>query len=97
MSFLPDRALDHLRGVTEAPDFSDTRYRVEEEIGRGGMGIVYRAWDGKLERRVAVKVMDAGYAINREAKLLARLDHPGTAPSTTRERCPTAAAITPCG
>jgi serine/threonine-protein kinase len=80
MSFLPDRALDHLRDVTETPDFSDTRYQVEEEIGRGGMGVVYRAWDAQLERRVAVKVMNAGYAINREAKLLAQLDHPGIAP-----------------
>jgi eukaryotic-like serine/threonine-protein kinase len=80
MSFLPDRALDHLRDVTETPDFSQTRYQVEEEIGRGGMGIVYRAWDGQLERPVAVKVMNAGYAINREAKLLAQLEHPGIAP-----------------
>jgi len=80
MSFLPDRALDHLRDVTETPDFSETRYRVEEEIGSGGMGIVYRAWDAQLERRVAVKVMNAGYAINREAKLLAQLEHPGIAP-----------------
>jgi serine/threonine protein kinase len=80
MSFLPDRALDHLRNVTESPDFSATRYQVEEEIGRGGMGVVYRAWDGQLERRVALKVMDAGYAINQEAKLLAQLEHPGLAP-----------------
>jgi serine/threonine protein kinase len=80
MSFLPDRALDHLRTVTESPDFSATRYQVEEEIGRGGMGVVYRAWDAQLERRVALKVMDAGYAINHEAKLLAQLEHPGLAP-----------------
>ena len=44
------------------------------------MGVVYRAWDGQLERRVALKVMDAGYAINQEAKLLAQLEHPGLAP-----------------
>jgi len=62
------------------PDFSDTRYRAAEEIGRGGMGIVYRAWDTQLDRRVAVKVMNAGYAINREAQLLAQLEHPGIAP-----------------
>jgi serine/threonine protein kinase len=80
MSFLPDHALDHLRHVTESPDFSATRYQVEEEIGRGGMGVVYRAWDAQLERRVALKVMDAGYAINQEAKLLAQLEHPGLAP-----------------
>ena len=53
---------------------------MEEEIGRGGMGVVYRAWDAQLERRVALKVMDAGYAINQEAKLLAQLEHPGLAP-----------------
>jgi len=80
MSFLPDRALDHLRDITESPDFSATRYQVEEEIGRGGMGVVYRAWDAQLERRVALKVMDAGYVINQEARLLAQLEHPGVAP-----------------
>ena len=80
MDFLPDRALDHLRDVTESPDFSDTRYRVDEEIGRGGMGVVYRAWDSQLERRVALKVMNPGYAINQEAKVLAQLEHPGLAP-----------------
>jgi len=80
MSYLPDRALDHLREVTESPDFSATRYKLEEEIGRGGMGVVYRAWDSQLERRVALKVVDAGYAINQEAKLLAQLEHPGLAP-----------------
>jgi serine/threonine protein kinase len=80
MSFLPDRALDHLRNVAEIPDLSATRYQVEEEIGRGGMGVVYRAWDAQLERRVALKVMDAGYTINQEAKLLAQLEHPGLAP-----------------
>jgi serine/threonine protein kinase len=80
MGYLPDRALDHLRDVTEAPDFSGTRYQVEEEIGRGGMGVVYRAWDALLARPVAVKVMDMGSVLNEEAKLLARLEHPGLAP-----------------
>jgi len=44
------------------------------------MGIVYRGWDAQLERRVALKVMHAGYVINQEAKLLAQLEHPGIAP-----------------
>ncbi|HEX3746206.1 MAG TPA: serine/threonine-protein kinase [Bryobacteraceae bacterium] len=80
MSYLPDRALDHLRDVAEAPDFSATRYRVEEEIGRGGMGTVYRAWDTQLERRVALKVLNAADRVNQEAILLAQLEHPGIAP-----------------
>ena len=77
MTFLPDRTLDHLRAVTEQPDLSTTRYRVERELGRGGMGIVYEAWDGQLERLVALKVMDRPGA---EAKILAQLEHPGLVP-----------------
>jgi serine/threonine protein kinase len=76
--FLPDRTLDHLRRVTDEPDLSGTRYRIEGEIGRGGMGIVYRAWDAQLERRVALKVIDTGPP--DEPRTLARLEHPGLVP-----------------
>jgi serine/threonine protein kinase len=78
MSFLPDRTLDHLRRVTEEPDLSGTRYRLDGEIGRGGMGIVYRAWDSQLERAVALKVIDTGPP--DEPRTLARLEHPGLVP-----------------
>jgi serine/threonine-protein kinase len=75
---IPDRLLDHLRQVTETPDLSGTRYRIEGEIGRGGMGIVYRARDAELDRLVAVKVIEAGPT--EEPKTLAKLEHPGLVP-----------------
>lgn len=85
--WIPDRTLAHLRAVTDEPDFSATRYRVVEPIGRGGMGTVYRARDTVLDRDVALKVLhlpDAGPGLagrlTREARILARLEHPGIVP-----------------
>ena len=56
------------------------RYRLEKRLGAGGFGVVWSAWDEKLEREVAVKLMrrDGGDArIVREARAAARLNHPG--------------------
>ncbi len=85
--WIPDRTLAHLRAVTDEPDFSATRYRIVEPIGRGGMGTVYRARDTVLDRDVALKVLhlpdaDPGLAtrLAREARILARLEHPGIVP-----------------
>jgi len=75
---LSDSVLDHLRHVAALPDLSDTRYELESEIGRGGMGIVYAARDRELDRRVALKILDVPLA--GEAQLIARLEHPGVAP-----------------
>jgi len=59
-------------------------YRIELEIGRGGMGTVYEAWraDGEFQHRVAIKLVNAGldnnFVIKRfrnERQILAALDH----------------------
>src|SRR3954470_2234912 len=56
------------------------RYRLEKRLGSGGFGVVWAAWDEKLQREVAVKVIhrDGGEErIVREARAAARLNHPG--------------------
>src|SRR5579872_7458105 len=73
-----DSVLNHLREVGSLPDLSGTRYGLESEIGRGGMGVVYAARDRELDRRVALKVMDAELA--EEARIIARLEHPAIVP-----------------
>src|SRR5215207_5966957 len=54
------------------------RFRIEDRIGSGGFGTVYRAWDERLQRPVAVKVIDREHGaprITREAQAVARLAH----------------------
>jgi hypothetical protein len=55
------------------------RFRLEERIGSGGMGTVYRAFDERLQRHVAVKevMVGAPERVAREAQAAARLNHPG--------------------
>jgi serine/threonine protein kinase len=58
------------------------RFLIERRIGNGGFGVVYEAWDGRLERSVAVKAIESGGAqshqrVLREAQAAARLNHPG--------------------
>jgi serine/threonine-protein kinase len=62
------------------------KYRVVERIGRGGMGIVYKAVDETLDRDVAIKVLNSEFTdgdilkrFRAEAVTLARLNHPGIA------------------
>jgi serine/threonine-protein kinase len=63
-------------------------YTIEGEVGRGGMGVVYRARDERLQRRVAIKVLppelafqkDIRERFTREAQTAARLSHPNIVP-----------------
>jgi len=87
MTWISDNAVAHLRGIAELPDFSGTRYRIEREIARGGMGVVYEADDVELQRRVAIKVLASELAsvpaverMRAEARTMARLEHPGIVP-----------------
>jgi len=57
------------------------RFLIERRIGSGGFGVVYEAWDGRLERTVAVKAIESRGEMRRrvlrEAQAAARLNHPG--------------------
>src|SRR5438034_6445059 len=62
-------------------------YRILEQIGAGGMGVVYRARDEQLDRDVALKVLPPGALANESARrqfrrgalALAKLNHPNVA------------------
>lgn len=76
------------KAAAEAPTAAEGllggQFRVVRELGRGGMGVVYEAWDAKLERSVALKKIAEGLKdvpgeserLLREAKTVAGLKHP---------------------
>ena len=64
------------------PSPAQQRYEILTELGRGGMGVVYRARDTRLERDVAIKVLrttspEEAARLEQEAKAAATLNHPG--------------------
>ena len=67
-------------------DLIADRYRVEAELGRGGMGLVLPAHDTRLNRTLAVKMLPADAAQSKlrqrlasEARIASALNHPGIA------------------
>ena len=66
----------------------DDRYRIVREIGRGGMGVVFRGYDVQLERELAVKVLRETHVADacqvrrfqKEAWVVGQLQHPGVVP-----------------
>src|SRR5215467_9625794 len=70
-----------------SPAFTIAHYRVTAKLGEGGMGVVYRATDTKLNRDVAIKILPDAFAgdadrmarFEGEAQVLASLNHPNIA------------------
>jgi eukaryotic-like serine/threonine-protein kinase len=65
------------------------RYEIKDELGRGGMATVYRGYDPRFEREVAIKLLppemlhaDPQFRVRfeREAKIIAQLEHPSIVP-----------------
>src|SRR3954453_4887393 len=84
-------------GMTEAPDIAEIdmvrqelneEYEILDELGRGGMAIVFKAKEKQLEREVAIKVLPFSLAFDkefverfqREARTSAGLEHPNIIP-----------------
>lgn len=85
--WVSDRIVHRLRDVASWPELPAGRYRIMRPIGAGGMGRVYVARDERLDRDVAIKVSNTPVAgseldarLEREALLLADLEHPGIVP-----------------
>ncbi|HEX6626863.1 MAG TPA: serine/threonine-protein kinase [Gemmatimonadaceae bacterium] len=88
---MPIRPEDELG--THVAEVLSANYELEDEVGRGGMGIVYCARDRRLKREIAIKVLppelsfraDIRQRFLREAETAAQLNHPNIVPIYTVE------------
>ena len=79
--------LDQAQSLDSLIGLQFSHYRIIEEIGSGGMGVVYRAHDQHLDREVAIKVLHPGTItdegarkhLHKEALALSKLNHPNIA------------------
>src|SRR5690349_21710139 len=70
------------------PGMTFAGYQIETQLGRGGMAIVYLAWDPNLERKVALKILTETLSDDesfqqrfvRESRMAAGLGHPNVVP-----------------
>lgn len=83
---------DRMEGFMEQPLFQlstpqhpfepgtivENRFRIDREIAQGGMGVVYEAWDSKLERRIAIKCAKTGFRkhLLPEVRHASEISHP---------------------
>lgn len=80
----------HSGTVNLGPGDKVADYRLEEQIGEGGMAVVYRARDERLNRQVALKLLtpslttDAAFRTRfaRESRVVAAVEHPNSSRST---------------
>ena len=87
-SFLSSRDLqDHIAELTSEPDLKGRtlgHYHILSAVGSGSMGDVYSAWDSRLDRQIALKILPARFTRNgervtrfrREARAVSALNHP---------------------
>ncbi|MGQ0733543.1 MAG: protein kinase domain-containing protein [Acidobacteriota bacterium] len=81
----PEHPRETLEPLVGVPKLVDGKYRLDTLVGRGGMGDVVRARDMRLDRDVAIKTVkvellsdgNAMARFDREARVVARLQHPG--------------------
>jgi len=87
MNWLSDNKVKEMLAVADEPDFGHTPYRLVRQIAQGGMGTVFLATDTRLNREVAIKVLNTSEMsrgmierMRREAFIIASLEHPGIVP-----------------